>query len=400
MRIVQIGGFLVGAQKTIEEGIHRFLIEHGHESYIFYEYGDSDEPNIICYENRFENIVTRLFRKLMGKNPHYAFLQTKRLIRYIERINPDIIHLHVLHDGCVDYELLLSYIVDNNIPVVYTMHDLWALTGGCYHYTLLKCEGHRNGCVKCDAPQDLIDCQRNLVKKSYYQKRKLLTLIQNYASVAVSYWVYNEIRNSFLANRQTYVIHNCIEQINNESTASYQVPIKKAKYRLISIACTWDQSKGLPIILSLADMIGNDYEILLIGNASEELKNIVPQNVIFGGYCTDKRKLYCLLAEADLYISASFEETFGMTFVEAAYAGTRSVGFNSTAISETLELVNGICVNELTTVALCSAVKTTIQNNQNKLNCNDIKRIRKYFSYERMSNEYYAVYEKLYRSNR
>ena len=139
MRVVQIGGFHIGAQRTIEESIHQYLQQQGDEGYIGYAYGESLEPGTWCYTNSVESILTRGMRKIIRKKESFALLQTIRLIMKLRKLKPDIIHLHVIHDGYIDYVKLFKFIIHEHIPVVYTMHDLWAITGGCYHYTHLHC---------------------------------------------------------------------------------------------------------------------------------------------------------------------------------------------------------------------------------------------------------------------
>lgn len=56
---------------------------------------------------------------------------TKKLLKDIDRIQPDVIHLHNIHDHYLNYPALFRYLVQNNIPVVWTQHDLWATTGHC-----------------------------------------------------------------------------------------------------------------------------------------------------------------------------------------------------------------------------------------------------------------------------
>lgn len=393
MKIVQIGGFLYGAQKTIEEGIHKHLCELGHQSYIFFEYGNANDIFEKCYETKIENIVTRGLRKVFGKDARFARIQTKRLIKKIKRINPDIIHLHVIHDGCVDYVYLFKYLIKYKWPVVYTMHDLWAITGGCYHYTQSQCVGYLNSCVNCQLSEKKLDCKRIGVAKAYYDKRRYLLQLKKYATVCVSQWVQEEVQKSFLAEKPFCVIHNGINRIDIEAIKKYKSPERKKKYRLISVANTWDETKGISNLFDLADKLNEYCEILLIGDIGEEYIKKCPTNILLYGYCNDKNHLLRLIQDADLNISLSLEETFGMTFVEAAIVGTKSIGFNCTAINEILSLTKGITVNEISVDAMANAILNTLLHGENKLSDDDIVRVTEYFDIRRMAQEYNLVYE-------
>ena len=396
MIVVQIGGFLTGAQKTIELGIHDYLCKNNHKSYVFYEYGHSTDFNVYCYETKIENILTRGLRKVIGKYPIFTRLQTKRLVQKLRMIKPDIIHLHILHDGCVDYCYLLKYIAKSHIPVVYTMHDLWALTGGCYHYTQSKCIGYLNQCVDCMGQETKMDCKKKRAQKEYLMKKKLLLSISKYASVGVSYWVKGEIMKSYLSRRPVYVIHNCIDDFQNDILQKYVVPLRKTRYRLIGVSQTWDETKGINEMFELARGLGTDYEVLLVGKINKQyFDSEVPDNVSFYGYCEDKYQLYCLLAEADVNISMSVEETFGMTFVEAAAVGTRSIGYASTGIDEVLKMTYGISVSKQNIDFMIKEVKRLVLEDKMKLSSEQIARIKQYFSIERMAKEYCEVYNSI-----
>ena len=132
MKIVQIGGTFVSAQKKIESSIHNFVKAAGHESKILYAISESNDENIICYETRFQNLIRRFLRKYIGKNPHFSVLSTLNIIRHIEKYKPDVVNFHVMHNGYMDYVILLKYLAKKSIPVVFTAHDMWYFTGGCY----------------------------------------------------------------------------------------------------------------------------------------------------------------------------------------------------------------------------------------------------------------------------
>ena len=100
-------------------------------------------------------------------------------------------------------------------------------------------------------------------------------------------------------------------------------------------------------------------------------------------------------AEADLHISASLEETFGMTFVEAAFMGTRSIGFASTAIAQTIDYVYGVAVKPCTAEAMVCAIKETADAGKTKLMPEEILQIRKSLSTEKMAEKYFEIYQML-----
>lgn len=391
MRVMQISGALAGAQKTIEEAIHRHLLRLGHESCILYACGRATVDGEICYENKFENLLCRAGRKYIYKTSRFAILQTIRLIRYIKRFRPDIVHLHVIHHGYTDYSMLLRYLAKAKLPVVYTMHDLWAITGGCYHYTVNQCDGIENGCSCCKGNKYTLD-EGGSPSRILQNKKQLLGQIEKLYIVSVSDWVGAEIKKSFLANRPQCVILNGVDMPAEIVQAGKLKATQSAPVCLLGVAASWTERKGIEKIFRMAQLLGEGYEFRLVGGATPELQSRAPQNVIFEGYCTDKKQLMAYYSGADLHISASLEETFGMTFVEAALAGTKSIGFASTAIEQTLKCVHGIAVREFTAETMCVAIRENVEAGNTGLTAEQIKQIRADLSSENMAEKYCKVY--------
>ena len=391
MRIVQIGAYMWGAQKIIEEGIHKYATQKGHISYILYVRGQSDIEEAIKCENHLENIMTRGMRKLFGKHAQFSIFQTIKIIYHLQRIRPNLVHLHVLH-GATDYRLLLSYLAKKQIPVVYTMHDMWAHTGGCYHTG--KCDKYQTVCASCTMNRTQMDEEKNNVQRSFMQKQKLLLELKQLHCVAVSKWVASEFQKGFLSKCPISVIYNGIDIEKAAMQRSTKKQLEE-KYRIISVATSWGKSKGFDIIIDLAKMLGPSFEILIVGDTTEEQRKLNPGNIVFYGGCTNRKKLFSLFRDADIHVTASKAETFGMTIVEAAIAGTRSIGFSCTAIGEILEQVNGVSVDECTANALYSAVLKMFEQNNCKLSSTEVEHVCNYFSINRMAGEYLSLYESM-----
>lgn len=393
MRIVQISGAYAGAQKTIATAIHKECISRGEDSYIFFAVGDAIDARIKSYENRLQSLFRRAIRKYLRKTPRCAYLQTKKLISHLRKIKPDLVHLHVLHHGYMDYEMLLQYLIREKIPVVYTMHDMWAFTGGCYYYTKEGCAQFQSGCKQCLAKSIRLDNPPSKTAKYFSLKKDLISKLDKVQFVAVSPWVADEMKKSFLAEYPTVVINNGIDAI---VPSKYAIDKKeKDKTILLSVAAAWDERKGIYRIFEIARALGENYLFYLVGHASQALKDDAPSNIKFLGYIHRKEDLDQLYTNADLHLSASLEETFGMTFVEAAFAGTRSIGYASTAIKATLEGVRGVAVSELTADAMAKEIQRLVMQGDIKLSVSEMEGIVNQYSCDEMAKKYCDVYQTL-----
>lgn len=391
MRVLQIGGTYVGAQRIIEGETHRWLIKNGHESRVLYAIGEPDDENTVCYETRPENLSRRLFSKIFGNNPRYARPQTRRMIRYIKEWKPDVVHLHVLHHGYTDYIFLLDFLAREQIPVVFTMHDMWEATGGCYYYSAQQCDGYRRGCCNCPAESVTLDCRSSQTEKYFSIKKEIFKKLYHPCFVAVSPWVAEEAEQTALSAYPIYTIWNAIRH-----TETLQFPEKtNDKFVIIGVAACWDERKGIDRFLKLAQLLGDGYEIRLVGDVSPDIRESASRNIVFLGRVNDTVKLTALYAEADLHISMSFEETFGMTFIEAAFAGTKSLGFNKTAIPYVIEKVFGYVIDSNDVSDMVNTIHELNQHRENcKLNSEEMVAVRDFFSADCMAKGYYHVYER------
>ena len=391
MKVVQIGAAYVGAQKEIEYAIHKFLIDNGICSTILYCVGNSNEGNIIRCETKIESLLRRFLVKMCGKHPVFGMASTIRIIKKIKHFEPDVVHLHVLHHNFIDYPLLFRYLIKKQIPVVYTMHDMWAFTGGCYHYSNYNCNGFLKYCRGCTNRD--IDCNCKSTNKKLEEKKYFYAHLKNIAFVSVSDWVNSELEKSFLRKYCHKTIWNAYQLPTDFQILQTRNKVNQKK-RIVGVANNWDKRKGFFDFLLLAEKLGNDYEVILIGNISDSIKKDIPQNVIFLGIISDKKELLRQYAAADLHVSMSCEETFGLTFIEAAAVGTRSIGFNLTAIPYVLNKIGGIVVQNHNVKEMVNTIKDFFEKSDSyKLTNKEVQNAKDFFCISKMAGEYFDIYK-------
>ena len=393
MTILQIGAAFVAAQKQIEIAIHHALEKKGYTSYILYSHGSSSDPHVIRFEGRILNIIRRCFLKMFGKNPVFASLSTICLIRKIKKIQPNLVHLHVIHHGYINYTMLFKYLAKEKIPVVFTMHDMWAFTGGCYHFADISCDGYLNQCYNCPKDTKQLDCQRKKTRKYFKLKKELFEQLYSVSFVSVSSWVYEETQKSYLKKYPQYLIWNAVDSAFCIEQTSENLPSEK--FKIIGVANNWSDQKGLSRFFELAKLLGDEFEIILVGNISKKIQSEAPDNIVFVGSVRNSNELAMLYASCDLHVSMSFEETFGMTFVEAAFAGIRSLGFDSTAIPGVLRQINGFVISKADVLAAVAKIRELRQNREKcRLDLEEKRYIESIFSASFMAEKYIDIYAK------
>ena len=204
------------------------------------------------------------------------------------------------------------------------------------------------------------------------------------------------MQKSFLSQYPISVIANGIEPLPFSLVSDSAAETKSDQLLLLGVAAVWDERKGIDRIFEMARILGDDYQFQLVGSASEEIMVKAPNNIQFLGYIGNRTELLQLYAKADLHISASFEETFGMTFIEAAFAGTRSIGYAATAVKSTLEGVKGIAISEFTAEAMAREIQSLSAWGNLKLHSNEIQSAIDRYSSEAMAKKYCDIYQSVF----
>ena len=120
-----------GSTGHIATQIQKYVTDRGDVCQIVFGYGkEKDKTDFSMYSWIGTHIHSYLSRKLCMQG-RCSWFQTYRLVRFLEKEKPDIIHLHNIHGHYLNYEILFRYLRSVKIPVVWTFHDCWPYTGKC-----------------------------------------------------------------------------------------------------------------------------------------------------------------------------------------------------------------------------------------------------------------------------
>ena len=125
---------------------------------------------------------------------------THEFVRQIDRINPDIIHIHNIHGYFLNYRVLFDYLSQCGKPVVWTVHDCWLYTGHCYYYSYAGCDKWQTGCGNCpqrkDFPASLVFDRS---KRNFEDKKAAFTSMprDKFVIVPVSDWIRQRCQSRF-----------------------------------------------------------------------------------------------------------------------------------------------------------------------------------------------------------
>jgi len=307
------------ADHFMREG-HECRIAYGRESVpekyrsISYRIGNE-------WQVRWNGAKARIFDN-EGLNAKRA---TKVFLRWATAYDPDLLWLHNLHGYYINYELLFEWIKSRpQMQVRWTLHDCWAFTGHCSHFSFVGCQQWINGCAHCPQTREYPKCIGiSACKKNYFRKKHAFCGVSDMSLITPSRWLAEIVKQSFLKNYPVEVIHNRIDTeifcpVYGNFREKYGLQDKKI---VLGVASAWGERKGLPDFVKLAERLGTAYAVVLVG-IDEATKKRLPSSIV----CISRTDSASALAEiytaADVFVNLTYEDTYPTVNLEAQACGT------------------------------------------------------------------------------
>lgn len=345
MKIVQINTTCgIGSTGKICVGISQLLTAHGIENYILYSSrSDGYELGISCSSDLY--IKTQALRsRILGNYGFNSTGATKRMICQLEKIQPDIVHLHNIHGHDCDLQMLFRYFREKKTKLIWTFHDCWAFTGYCPHFTMVGCDKWRTRCAGCVQKREytwFADRSGRL-----FDRKKALLQGLDLTIVSPSQWLAELVKQSFLREHPVQIIHNGIDLDTFKPVAGafrerYGIP--QDKKIVLGVAFGWDERKGLDVFLELAKTLPDRYQIVLVGTDSK-VDALLPKRILSIHRTQDQQELAEVYSEAAVFVNPTREENYPTVNMEAIACGTPVLTFDTGGSGEMLDRTCGTVV--------------------------------------------------------
>ena len=398
--VLQIGASLaLGSTGRISEDIATLARAKGWDTYMAHgsRYVGKSQMKSIHIGSKLDEYIhfgQGLFLDNHGLASQSA---TKRFLKQVDEIQPDVMHLHNIHGYYLNYPFLFDYLKEKQIPVVWTLHDCWTFTGHCVHFVSAQCSRWKNeGCHDCPLiktyPKSFVDHS----KRNFELKKKYFTSLQNVVVVSVSEWLKSQVDSSFLASYPGKVIYNGVDtEIFKPSVNSIKNNLGITdKKLLIGVATSWSNNKGLADYYQLAKSLPSDYQIVLVGLTAKQIEEL-PGGIIGITRTNNIEELVQYYSAADIVLNLSYAETFGLTTAEGFACGTPSIVYNATASPELISDETGIIVEPGNINGVKDAILAITQRGKEYYAENCRKRAVEKFDKKSQFSQYIDLYNSL-----
>lgn len=398
-KLFQINSTLnVGSTGRIAENMGLLAKEKGWVSYIAYGRAKGETQSYDIRIGGKLDIWNHLLQtRLFDKHGFASKRATKNLIKEIENIQPDVIHLHNLHGYYINIELLFSFLKRYQKPIFWTLYDCWAFTGHCAYFDMKNCNKWKTECYQCpnksEYPKSVwVDNS----KKNYLQKKSILQGIDNLTLIVNSNWLKGNVKQSILSEYHVEMIHNGINLSDFYPEGGDQRRSQlnlDNKYIILGIANVWDNRKGLADFIKLSNKLEKDEIIVLDGLKSSQMKNL-PKNIMALDRAKSIKELVALYSMADVFVNPTWEDNFPTTNLEALACGTPVVTYASGGSPEAINEKTGFVVKRGDVDELILKIRK-LKNKGKKVYFEECSnRAKNEFDYIKNYNKFIELFEK------
>lgn len=347
-----------GSHGRIAEEIGLEAMAQGWESYIAYgRYANPSKSHIVKIGDLFDHCLHGAQSLLLDRHGLASCGPTKKLIREIEQIKPDLIHLHNIHGFYLNYPILFRYLSTVDIPVVWTLHDCWAFTGHCAWPIHGHCDRFQEQCCHCPLQSKgypksfFLDRSRS----NFKLKKRYFRSLQDLHLVTVSRWLEQQVRLSFMQDMDIRTIYNGLDTEVFRPSGTPPTSVTDGHPLVLGVCNAWYDWKGLDDMAALREILPDDYEVMVVG-VNEDQMHRLPEGITCIRRTDSVSQLAEIYSQADVFVNPSKVESFGMTTAEALSCGTPSIVYDTSACPEVVDNLTGRVVPLGDVNALAKAV--------------------------------------------
>ena len=298
-----------------------------------------------------------MLRKLLDGEGYGSVIATSKLIEFCKAWKPDLVHLHNLHGCYINHRRLFAYLRKAGMPVVWTLHDCWPFTGHCAYFDYANCNRWQTECYHCPQQQSYpVNIGLDGSKRNHRRRRRLFTSLENLTLVTPCKWLQTLLRDSFLKDVPARVIYN---GVNRERFYPQKSDIREKegiqeRFVVLAVASEWEPRKGIALLPELAQKLGNDYKLVVIGLSQAQIAEL-PKSIHGITHTASPQELAKWYSAADCFVNPTLEDNMPMVNLEALACGTPVATFATGGCPESVNEDCGTVVPKGDVAALAKA---------------------------------------------
>lgn len=389
--------------------LHKALLSSGIDSQMLVQNKTSDDYTVLSENKKVNKYLNKLRPILDSLSVRFyknrtktlfspSFLPFSNIVDRINEINPDIVHLHWICGGMIRIEDIARI----KAPIVWSLHDNWALTGGCH--IMWECEKYKDECSAC--PRLGSNKKNDLSNRVFKRKQKAYSQKKDITIVGLSKWLNECSKSSTLLKDKNHInLPNPIDTNifkpfdKDKSRELWSLPKDKKLVLFGAMSATSDINKGFK---ELSDALSklektDDVEFVVFGSGKPQNAPDLGFKTHYLGRLSDDVSLVTLYSAVDVMIVPSLQEAFGQTASESMSCGTPVVAFGSTGLLDIVDhKLNGYLAKPFDATDLKEGIEWVLNNpNYDELCVNAREKVLKEFDSVVVAGKYIEVYEEI-----
>ncbi len=330
----------------------------------------TDDPDVHLLSNSLfhkarpllETIPLRKYKNREQVPFSSSWVPFSGIVNKIEELNPDIVHLHWVNGGLLRIEDLAKI----NKLIVWSLHDMWAFTGGC-HYDE-ECGKYILGCAACPILRS--DKKKDLSYKIFKRKQNTYNRIQSLTIIGLSKWLASCASNSSLLKNRV------VKNLPNPIDTGVFKPLEKKIAREIlnlprhkklilfgAMGGTSTRRKGFIELSDALNLIDENTEIVIFGSNEPKESQGFKQKPRYLGHVNDDVTLRLIYNAADVMVVPSIQENLSNAIMESLSCGTPVVGFDIGGNSDMIgHKINGYLAKPYDSADLANGINWVIND--------------------------------------